>query len=129
VILILGWLLPGAGHFVLGQRWRGVAFFVLLTATFALGLVLTEGGAVSFEEHRIALCAQIFAGAPALAGLVRDHGRYAAVEGFSIRPIMSPEVVAMIDLGLLFTMLAGLLNLLLIVDAYERALAARRRGS
>src|SRR5262245_19199943 len=36
---LAAWLLPGAGHFLLGRRRRAAAFFVLVTASFILGTV------------------------------------------------------------------------------------------
>jgi len=40
VVLILGWLLPGAGHFMLKKWWRGLLLFVSVVAMFALGIMM-----------------------------------------------------------------------------------------
>ncbi|HEX4825492.1 MAG TPA: DUF6677 family protein [Candidatus Polarisedimenticolaceae bacterium] len=36
--IALGWLVPGAGHAFLGRMRRGIFFFVLIGASFTLGL-------------------------------------------------------------------------------------------
>src|SRR5207253_1653294 len=40
VSMILAWLVPGAGHFYLGRRGRAIAFFVIVTFMFLIGLSL-----------------------------------------------------------------------------------------
>ena len=122
-VAVAAWLLPGAGHFLVGQRWRGVVLFVWLSLTFALGVAVTGGAAVSLDDHPLAFAAQIFAGLPFVAGnLLGRPARDPMAYGV---PPLSNEVVASMDLGLLLTMTAGLLNLLLVLDAFDRATAAR----
>ena len=36
--VVLGWLVPGAGHFLTGATRKAVIFFVVLTGMFAIGL-------------------------------------------------------------------------------------------
>src|SRR3954449_11067584 len=38
IVLILGWLLPGAGHFMLKKWWRGLLLFISVIAMFTLGI-------------------------------------------------------------------------------------------
>ena len=38
VALVAGWLVPGAGHALLGRARRGALFFVLIIGSFGLGL-------------------------------------------------------------------------------------------
>lgn len=131
VIFFLSWIAPGAGHFLLGQRWRGIAFFLTIAATFAAGLLITEGHAVSLSEHRLAFFAQLFAGIPFGVGYALDTIRASVTDGTSARFLTEPPsgsvnaVIAAIDLGLVFTMVAGLLNLLLALDATDRAIARK----
>jgi hypothetical protein len=42
VAAILAWLLFGLGHLYLGRVWKGVLLFVLLSATFVTGVVLSH---------------------------------------------------------------------------------------
>jgi hypothetical protein len=48
--MVLGWILPGLGHVVLKKYWRGLIFFVCITAMFSLGLFL-EGRIYSFQTE------------------------------------------------------------------------------
>src|SRR5687767_2824999 len=38
--ILLAWLIPGAGHLILGKIGRGLLFLLVLAGTFALGLAL-----------------------------------------------------------------------------------------
>src|SRR5580765_6817329 len=40
VILIAGWLVPGAGHFLLKKWIRGLLLFISIVAMFGIGLAL-----------------------------------------------------------------------------------------
>jgi len=145
VTLLLAWLVPGLGHVVQGKAWRGVVFFVLITHSFAVGLHLTDGLCVSRQEHPVAFLAQAPAGLTVLLSRVYEARRAAENPAiFPLRPrqgapdevakdpakaqalaARQDELVARLDMGLLYTMVAGLLNFLLAVDAFERAI---RRG-
>lgn len=130
-IAIAAWLFPGAGHWKTGQRWRGAAFAVAVTLTYALGWAATDGHAVSTEVHPLAFAAQLFAGLPTAAALALNHARTPSAAAATVfgAPVTPGPIVAWIDLGLVFTMTAGLLNLLLAIDAFERALKARERSA
>ena len=56
--LLLAWLLPGAGHWYVGQRWKAVIFCFLLVGLLVLGVLLTGGGCVNVERHPWALILQ-----------------------------------------------------------------------
>ena len=64
---VAGWLLPGAGHFLRGERMKAIVFAVTLVGCFVAGEVMSEFRAVSRYEHDIAFWAQIGAGGPTLA--------------------------------------------------------------
>ena len=144
-VAIAAWLLPGAGHWWLGERRRALGYGVSILALFVIALVISRGYAVSKREHPFAFWLQLPAGAPALIGATLEPA--AAAETADVRrtdvapwrravlarrgrpPVVSPppdEVVATMDLALTYSMVAGLLNLLLIHDAWEAA--QRRRG-
>jgi hypothetical protein len=48
--LILGWIIPGMGHFFLKKYWRAIIFFVCITLMFSLGLYM-EGKVYSFQTE------------------------------------------------------------------------------
>jgi len=124
IVGFIALVLPGAGHFATGYRGRGVAFFGVIAIMFAAGLSITEGYALSPKEHPLAFGAQVLAGVPAAVGLLLTGGGRTMDPGLLGR-LPPPEVVSMFDLGLVFTMVAGLLNLLVVLDALDRASATQ----
>jgi hypothetical protein len=111
LVLFLGWLLPGAGHFVLGRRTQAAVFFVAITGTFLAGMALTDFTNVSYEHHRYYFFAQVFNGAETLLALVLTKGlmlgrvpRFLGVQTF--------------DIGMLYTSVACLLNVMVVCSAW-----------
>ena len=47
-VCLVSWLVPGAGHLLLGRRQKALVFFAALLAMFAIGLSL-EGRLFPFE--------------------------------------------------------------------------------
>ena len=111
--LLLTWLLPGSGHLRYGLRAKALLFAVNLLVLFAVGLWLGEGRVVHAERFPLYLLAQVWLGGPTLAALVLT------------RDLRITHDVAHLDAGLLFTAVAGLLNLVVLVDLYEHHLRAR----
>jgi hypothetical protein len=111
VVGVVAWMVPGAGHLWLGRRQKGLIFLVALTAMFAFGLWL-RGRLFPFQlgEPLVALMAfaDIGMGLPYLIakGLGVDRG----------------DVVAITyDYGNAFIIVAGLLNMLVVLDAFDIA--------
>lgn len=103
---LLAWLVPGLGHLQQGRRARGAVVFVLLVGTFVLGSVLAEGSNLSRERHFYYWAGQFVIGLPAVLGeLVWGDMRV-------VRDI--PYVEA----GLVFGCVAGMLNVLALLDVY-----------
>jgi hypothetical protein len=104
-----GWLVPGLWHFLLGRRWRGIIFFVVVNTLFAAGLWL-EGELFPLDPTRpltlLAGLAEMGVGLPYfLARLVGlGAGR---VESITY------------EYGYTFAIVAGLLNFLILLDAYD----------
>jgi hypothetical protein len=121
-VLFAGWLLPGAGHWLLGQKPRAVGFLLAVGLTFLVGLGLTRGHAVSPAAHPVALVAELPAGIAAIVPAALEVARGPVPES-----ALSREVVSNLDLGMLFCMMAGLWNVLLVHDAWERAVERRTR--
>lgn len=113
----LAWLVPGLGHFYLGQRVRGLVFLVTIVATFWTGIAI--GGVrntVDPVERRLWFVAQICtagntAVAWALAQVTKEDG---AVKS-------APAHWNSAEVGVHYTGVAGLLNLLIVLDAIARA--------
>lgn len=126
---LLTWLVPGLGHIFLGHRGRGLVLLVAVTATFWSGVAI--GGVTSTvdpREHRLWFFAQVCTGgntgvAYALNRAVRST--WTPGETHAGSHWVSAEVAVH------YTGIAGLLNLLVILDAIVRAdrrpqLAGRR---
>ena len=113
---VLAWVVPGAGHFVLGRRQKGFLFLVLIVSTFVAGWIIGDCANVYFERGRWHMLAQSGAGLPAfLIGLGRDA------------PEPKATVMHDFEIGTLYTMVAGLLNVLVVMDAVMTSLRLRRK--
>jgi len=103
---ILAWLIPGAGHWYLGRKGRGGVIFVAITVTFLLGLLLGGIEMIDPQNAKAWFSAQILSGLPAiLAALLQ--GANAGINDVYGRGV---------SFGQLYTGVAGLLNLLCIID-------------
>lgn len=117
---VLAWLIPGLGHLYAGYPIKGAVALVLLFGMHVAGLVVSRGDCVSLDQehgHPYAFVAQLGAGLPTGLALAYSHDK------LPWHPpdldVFDPEYVdrlPAVDVGLLFTMVAGLLNLLLIHD-------------
>ena len=123
---LLTWLVPGLGHIYLGQRARGLVLLVTITVTFWTGVAI--GGVrdtVDPHKRRLWFTAQVCTGgytltAYALHRRVDRAGNPTPVTHWSAA-----------DIGVHYTGVAGLLNLLVVFDAVGRADPAptrRRKG-
>ena len=108
---LFAWLLPGAGHFFLGKRAKGIAFSALLVSMFIAGLAL-EGRiyTIKREEPLSYLSTPTNMGIGPLYFLVKSSkwgdGNVAAVT---------------FEHGGAFVLTASLMNLLLVLDAADIA--------
>jgi TM2 domain-containing membrane protein YozV len=115
LLCLASWAIPGAGHLWLGRRGKGLIFLLALPAMFALGLVL-RGRLFPFDLSEPLVC---------LAALA-DLGvglTYFAASGLGYG---AGEVRAVTyEYGNAFLIVAGLLNLLVIIDAYDVAVGRK----
>jgi len=109
LIVLAAWAVPGLGHLLLGRRAKAAWFGLLILGTFGLGLLLGEGASVSSARYPWHMCGQIGAG---LVALLADSLLGRAPQSGTIDRL---------ELGLVFTTVAGILNLVAVVDAYELA--------
>jgi len=108
--LVLAWLVPGLGHWTIGRRGKALLYFVVVTGCFLTGVVLAHGTNLSWDNDRIFFFAYGWNGGQTLLGwtlfgaIERDH------------PIV------FLQMGYLYTAVAGLLNLVVLMD-YEASAA------
>jgi len=111
--VVLGWLIPGGGHFLLKKNGRGALLLVSVLITFLLGLMMR--GAMFQPQTGDILTTIIYCG-----GFLGDLASgllylLATWLGYS-QPDMAGHVH---DYGTKFLVAAGLMNVLAMVDAYE----------
>jgi hypothetical protein len=115
LICSAAWLVPGAGHFW-QRRWqKGLVFVIVLPLMFALGLLL-EGRLFPFEPSEplvaLAALATLGNGLPYVVAVLMELG-----EGV--------VTAATYEYGNTFVIVAGLLNMLVVIDAYDIALGRK----
>lgn len=117
VAMALAWLVPGLGHYYLGRRRTAVAFLVLVLLTFLAGLSF-QGRLYSVEDGQPLTILATFAVYG--AGLLNLAAR-AIVEN-PAGTILAPTY----EYGCAYLLTAGLMNLLLVLDAYDLAAGKKR---
>jgi len=109
------WAVPGAGHVWLGQRAKGTIFLVVLTLMFAVGL-LAQGRIAPFDFSEplvgLAAFADLGIGVPYFVAKLFSWG------AGDVRAVSY-------EYGNAFLIVAGLLNLLVVIDAYDIALGRK----
>jgi hypothetical protein len=113
---LVAWLLPGAGHLLLGRRGRAAIVFCTVGLCFAVGLLMRGP---FFEPTSTG---DLLSRLIQYGGFVGDlaNGLFylvAAWLGYGPPPSAGHNA----DYGSKFLVCAGLLNILAIVDAYEIA--------
>jgi hypothetical protein len=131
---VLAWLIPGAGHFYQRRYFKSAVFSICIFSSFAIGMFIAGGRCVYASwngvEKRWQYVLQAGIGIPAFP---------AAVQAWRVRngeqPLWSPafmtgpkstadldrwnsDTASGFDMGTLYTMIAGLLNVLVVFDAY-----------
>ena len=108
---ILAWMVPGAGHFYLGRRGRALAFAAIVFVSLAMGCAL---------QGRLW---QVIPNQPlSILATLGSMGMGAAY--FVLRYLLSYEGVITeqsFEYGSAFILTAGLMNLLLVLDAWDIA--------
>jgi len=111
----IAWAVPGLGHWILGHRTRAVILFVTISLTFCTGICI--GGVrytVNPEENRLWFVAEVAGlGPPVIALYVATAGR--ATSDYTV-PVWPDSEIALVYAGI-----AGLLNILAVLDAMGRA--------
>jgi hypothetical protein len=115
LVCIAAWLVPGAGHLLQRRTQKGVVFLVVLSLMFAIGLMLN--GRVFPLEVSDPL---VFLGAIANRGVGVP---YAIARMLDLG--MGLVTATTYEYGNTFLMTAGLLNFLVILDAFDIAMGRK----
>ena len=112
----LGWLIPGAGH-IIQKRWiRGALLFISVATLFVLGLMMqghiykANGGDIL---DILGFIGDLGAGGMYIVTLAMNGGQGAIA-------------FAIADYGTKFMIVAGLLNLIAVADAYHIAIGKKQ---
>src|SRR4051812_24650042 len=128
VVALAGWLVPGAGYWLIGQRGRAVTCGVTIIAVFVLGILISgirvvqapdftgPGNAMQHVLTRPwfigqALCGPMGIGAAYVSDQLAHSPTYGKIEAKA----------RLAEIGTLYTAVTGMLNLLTIIDAAHRA--------
>ena len=115
-IAILGWIVPGLGHLVLGRWGRGLTIFISVGGLAVAGALMRGE---LFFPHSYDPLSRIGFFADASSGVFYFASRFFDVAGSDVSRAAG-------DYGTRFLAAAGIVNLLGLFDAYETA--SRRRG-
>lgn len=135
---LLAWLVPGLGHIYQGRIGKGILYAVCILSLYFVGLTLGEGKVVYWrwvnplnnpEKFCLYYLGQFFVGLPALPALIQGTLKYYGMDpvfwGILAEPpqnainALHPRLGKLVEIGSMYTAVAGLLNILAIYDAYE----------
>jgi hypothetical protein len=111
IVSVLSWLIPGAGHLLQGRRQKGLVFLIALPLMFACGLWL-QGRLFPLELSD----PLVFLGAIANRGIGAPY-----LVAYFMEAGSGNVTAASYEYGNTFLMTAGLLNFLVILDAFDIA--------
>ena len=115
LLCVAAWAIPGAGHLWLGRRSKGLIFLVALPLMFIIGLAI-RGRLFPFQLSEPLVClaavADLGIGAVYFAASALGYG-------------MGDVRAVTYEYGNAFLIVAGLLNLLVVIDAYDIAVGRK----
>lgn len=127
---LAAWLVPGLGHWLLGQRRRGVILLVSIGLLWTSGFLVGGVGVFDRKNHPVWFLGQMLI-APSI--VIERWDNY--LQGPNAGPARpdaavipyTPSYGHVHEQGVLYTALAGMLNLLAIMDVLYQDPAARTR--
>ena len=113
----LAWIVPGLGHFYLGRRRTGILLAIIVTVCFVLGLSF-EGRLYTIEQGQPLTILATFAVYG--AGILNLAAR--ALSSNIGGTVLAPTY----EYGCAYLLTAGLMNLLLMLDAWDIATGKKK---
>jgi hypothetical protein len=115
LLCVASWAIPGIGHLWLGRRQKGLVFLVALPVMFAIGIAL-HGRLFPFllSDPLVGLAALAEVG----AGVV-----YFIAKGIGYG--LGDVTAVTYEYGNAFLIVAGLLNMLVVIDAFDVAMGRK----
>lgn len=116
LVVIVAWLIPGAGHLLLGRRGRGAIVFATVLASFAIGILMRGP---MFEPTSVG---DVLSKLIQFGGFIGDLANGILYFLATFSGYAAPDVAThAADYGSKFIVAGGLFNILAMVDAYEIA--------
>ena len=113
---VMAWVFPGLGHILLGQRRRGLLIMFGILFLFISGLLIGGLDAIDMKQDRIWFVGQAFNGPIAF---VTDFLNQALIQNQPEELRIHRVGLAHVNwLAMLFITLGGLMNLVVILDAF-----------
>lgn len=125
--ILAAWCVPGLGHLLVGDRRRGLILMAALLGLYLMGLVIGGIDVVDRKEDRLWYAAQLMAGPITVAvDMVHQELKNNYLVEQRKNPYGGPPAYELAsytvsvgrvnELGTLYCALAGMLNLLVIID-------------
>ena len=128
LVALAGWIVPGAGYWLIGHRTRAVTVGVTILLVFVLGILISGIRVVQAPDmsgsgnvmQRVltrpwfigqVLIGPVGIGSAYISDQLAHSSEYANIEAKA----------RLAEIGTLYTAIAGMLNLLTIIDASHRA--------
>jgi len=134
LVALAGWLVPGAGYWLIGQKKRAITVGVTIVLVFVVGILISgirvvqapdmasPGNVLQKILTRPWFIGQVLNGPMGIAAAwVSDQ----LAQSATYKTIEAKARLA--EIGTLYTAVAGMLNLLTIIDASHRAAVGVRR--
>ncbi len=113
---VLGLVVPGLGQAYVGRPRKGLLFFLAILAPFALGWALTDFAVVDPGTYPYDFLAQVLLGLPTAAAIALSRGH------------VLDHLPRWFDVGRLYVQVAGLLNLIAVLDAVGESIGLERQA-
>jgi hypothetical protein len=110
--MLLAYLVPGAGHLYLGRRARAITFFCIIVLLFVIGIAI-DGDLYTIGHANGSILRLLAALGSLGAGVI-----YWIAAGMGVHGDVTSITF---EHGTAFTITAGLMNLLLMLDVFDIA--------
>jgi hypothetical protein len=115
LLCLASWIVPGAGHVWLGRRGKGLVFLFAIPVMFAIGLAI-RGRLFPFLLSDPLVCLEALAEAG--AGVMFFAASALGYGAGDVRAVTY-------EYGNTFLIVAGLLNMLVVLDTYDIAVGRK----
>lgn len=119
IAAVLAWIVPGVGHLWIGERVRGIIFLTVIALTFWTGMAI--GGVkntVNPQQRTLWFMGQVCTGVHSIGAIVWSRQVTLPDDADPARWISYGQTE---EVGVVYTAIAGMLNLLIILDVLNRA--------